>query len=221
MSKRRALKALAAKRKKTRLPGYKCIGDYRNGAYDCEHVSPYTKSAGNVNSPIMVMLQDWTSQDKIRRGLDAETLKLGYYPNLRTNKKLVQLLEEHFNTDLKRIFATNLFPYIKRGKINSAIPARDLVWAASEFGIPQIKIVRPKLVICLGLATFNALREAQGEKPVFPTAAAIRLRPRFQIGKAVIWCQAHTAPQGQATRNTGRKRVPGDWRRMAKWLRKG
>ena len=58
MGKHERLRALAAKRRADRWPGYRCIGDCHDGAYDCEYVSPYTKSAGNVDSPILVLLQD-------------------------------------------------------------------------------------------------------------------------------------------------------------------
>jgi uracil-DNA glycosylase len=93
-----------------------------------------------------------------------------------------------------------------------AIPRRDLVRAAEEFGLPQIQIVRPKLVICLGLPTFNALREVYGQSPVYPLDAAIH--SPFSFDGARIWCQAHTGGQGQAMRNAGRTKVPSDWRRM-------
>jgi hypothetical protein len=58
MDKQDALLALAKLRQGTRWPGYNCIGDYHAGAYECDLVSPYTKSAGNVDAEIMVMLQD-------------------------------------------------------------------------------------------------------------------------------------------------------------------
>jgi hypothetical protein len=67
--KQKALKALARKRQRSRWHGYKNIGDYHRGVYDCLHVSPYTKSAGNVDSSIMVFLQDWTSDESIRRAV--------------------------------------------------------------------------------------------------------------------------------------------------------
>ena len=45
---------------------------------------------------------------------------------------------------------------------------RDFVRAANEFALPQIQIVEPKIVICLGLATFNALRRACAETQCHP-----------------------------------------------------
>jgi uracil-DNA glycosylase len=96
--------------------------------------------------------------------------------------------------------------------MGTSIPRRDLVRAAHAFALPQITIVRPKLVICLGLVTFNALREACGFEPVYPIATAIR--SPFNLAETRIWCQAHTGARGQNNRNSGRKRVPNDWKQM-------
>ena len=212
MEKRAALRKLARKRQRARWPGYKNLKDYYQGAYECLHVSPYTKSAANVDSAIMVFLQDWTSDESIRRGLSEDCVTLGYTPELPTNKNLIRLLGAHFGISLQDIFATNLFPFIKPGHMGHAIPWDDLVRAAIEFGLPQIHIIQPRLVICLGLRTFNAVREACKQPHVKPLAAAIH-RP-FSFERARIWCQAHTGGQGQAMRNAGSVKVPGDWQRM-------
>ncbi|MEX2492213.1 MAG: hypothetical protein WD425_10675 [Nitrospirales bacterium] len=212
MDKYKALVALARKRKRARWLGYKGIGDYHGGVYECKYVSPYTKSASNFDSPIMVFLQDWTSESSIRGPVDCDSITLGYSPALPTNRNLIRLLKTHFSLALKDIFATNLFPFIKTGHMGQAIPRRDLLRAAVEFGLPQVEIVRPRLVICLGFATFNALREACNLAPLRNLQAA--LGSSFNIGETRVWCQAHTGGRGQAMRNSGRPRVPSDWKRM-------
>jgi hypothetical protein len=215
--KREALKLLAQKRQGTRWKGYRCIGDYHGGAYECDFVSPFTKSAGNVDSPLMVILQDWSSDDAICGGFDPDSRDYGHSTGLPTNVKLKELLGEHFGVGLERIYATNLFPFIKMGEMGRAIPRKDLVRAAEEFTAPEIRIVNPKLVICLGLATFNAIREVAGLDPVHRVASAITAP--FSLGTSVVWCQAHTGGRGQAMRNRGRKRVSGDWKRMSKHVK--
>ena len=87
---------------------------------------------------------------------------------------------------------------------------RDLVRAAQEFALPQIRIVRPKLVVCLGLKTFNAIRIACGHTPVQRMNEAIT--SPFTLEEYRIWCQAHTGARGQNNRK--RERVAEDWRRM-------
>jgi uracil-DNA glycosylase len=215
-TKLRKLRALAIKRKRSRLVGYKGtykrLRDYKKGRYECDFVSPYTKTAGNVDSEIMVMLQDWTSTEAIRRRLSLEVERYGFYPNLPTNRNLKQLLQTHFHRCLDDIYATNLFPFIKMGQISEKIPVCDLVLAAKEYGCPQIEIINPKLVICLGLVTFNALRIACGKDPLDSLSSAID-NP-FMLDDARIWCQAHTGAWGQNQRNRKRDQVKKDWQRM-------
>ena len=63
LPKKSRLLALAKKRQQAKREGYKNIGDYHSGRYECDFVSPYTKTASNVDSPLLIMLQDWASDD--------------------------------------------------------------------------------------------------------------------------------------------------------------
>jgi hypothetical protein len=81
------------------------------------------------------------------------------------------LLREHFQLALAEVYATNVFPFIKRGNSSSSISGRDFERAACEFAIPQIDIVGPRLVICLRLKAFKGLRSAL-RKPRLKTLGA-------------------------------------------------
>ena len=210
MNKQGLLLALAQKRKASRWAGYGRIGDYHNGAYECDFVSPYTKSAGNVDAEIFILLQDWSSDESLRCPLDSDCVRYGLTRTLPTNKRLIELLRTHFSVELGEVYATNLFPFIKKGGMSSLIPMDDLVRAAKEFALPQIRIVQPKLVVCLGLNTFNAIRSACGHPLVQRMNDAIA--SPFTLGESRIWCQAHTGALGQ--NNRGRERVAEDWRTM-------
>jgi len=205
------------KRRRSRWPGYKCIGDYHGRRYDCDFVSPYAKTAGNFDSQIMVLLQDWSSNDALCGNFHDDCAKCGYGVNLPSNKNLIRLLEEHYHLSLKDVWGSNVFPFIKMGGLSSRIPPQDLCRGAVEFALPEIQIVRPKLVICFGQATFNAVRKACELDPVYPLAKAIRSPFTWPVGRREvrIWCQAHPGRLGQNMRNRGgRLRVPGDWKRM-------
>jgi uracil-DNA glycosylase len=214
MDKRTLLLDLAKRRQVTRWKEYGCIADYHRGAYECDEVSPYSKTARNVDARIFVMLQDWISHDKLQGPINQDAAQRGHLPNLRTNKTLQKLLREVFQLDLKDVYGTNLFPFIKPGRMSTKIPMIDLVWAAREFGLPQIRIVEPELVICLGLDTFNAIRTACGETQRHPLEHAIA--SPFAFATAKIWCQAHTAARG---RNFARHAA--DWQRMTVELTQG
>jgi hypothetical protein len=62
-----ALLQLARLRQSTRFDGYASIGDFHNGIFECEHVSPWTKSGCNVDAEIMIVGQDWSSSDALDR----------------------------------------------------------------------------------------------------------------------------------------------------------
>jgi hypothetical protein len=219
MDKHQKLFELARKRKHTRWVGYKCISDFHGGFFECEYVSPYTKGANNVDSDIMIILQDWSSDAILSAPLDQNAIrnneKYGYDPSRSTNANLNRLLNGHFRVQLKDVYATNLFPFIKSGNISSPIPQRDLIRAAIEFALPQIRIICPKLVVCLGAATFNAIRRACRYNDWLITESAI-VSP-FMFHRSQIWCQAHTSQLGQNNRNKGGvDRVSSDWERMKK-----
>ena len=216
-SKQAALSELVELRRGTPWPSYKGIEDYD---YQCDHVSPVTKSAGNVDADIFILLQDWSSDESLGRGLDQETRDLGYTPTEATFKTLIVLLRKHLGAGLEETYATNLFPFIKSGEMTNRIPVRDLNRAAKDFAIPQIEIVEPLLVICLGVPTFNALRRVRKERLVANIDAA--LTKPFWIGDSEVWCQAHTGARGRNSRNAGdAEHVQRDWRAMAKQFAQG
>jgi hypothetical protein len=213
MDKQARLLELAKTRMATRWPGYNSIADYHGGIYECDFVSPFTKAAGNTDAKVFVLLQDWSSDEDLSRGLDEVTVKLGYDRNQPTNRNLERLLQATFAASLKDVYGTNLFPFVKPGAVSTRIPQRDLVRAAKEFALPQIAIVAPRLVVCLGLVTFQALRHAVG----LPSAGNMDLaiNSPFTVGQSRVWYQAHTGAFGQMNRNKGGVDVAArDWTKM-------
>src|ERR1041385_5868864 len=216
LNKTDALDSLVKKRqlRENVYQGYFPIAHFHGGVYECNYVSPYTKSAGNLNAGVFIMLQDWASSDAFANGISHDSIKYGHEVARFTNSNLKDLLKQHFELKLSLSYGTNLFPFIKPGPINARIPQRLLEKAAVEYGLPQIDIIKPKLVICLGKETFNALRAALGLGKVKTVGEGIE-QP-FKYRKAVVWLQAHTGLLGQNNRNRGGvNRVCGDWQRMA------
>ncbi len=78
----------------------------------------------------------------------------------------------------------------------------------------MIEIIKPRIVDCLGLDTFNALRKASGLKKVGNIAIAIE--SSFSYLNSQVVCQAHTRQLGKNNSNRGGvDRVTGDWTRLA------
>src|SRR5215475_9103231 len=119
---------------------------------------------------------------------------VGHDPHRRTNRRLRELLRQHFGVDLEQVYATNVFPFVKIGSMSARIRRQDLLRAAKEFALPQIEIVQPRLAVCLGKTAFNAVRSAAGHSPAKSLADAIA--SHFDFGETQVWCQAHTGQQG-------------------------
>jgi hypothetical protein len=215
--KKNSLFKLAQKRQLTRWDGYSCIADLHGGVYECDYVSPYTKSASNVDAAVMLVLQDWASSEYFERhdGVISDLVELGYDSSVDTNINLKRLLKTHLNFDLQDTYATNLMPFIKQGGMSASIPMKVLVNAAIEFALPQVKIVQPKIVICFGLQTFNAMRRAYSEQQMNNMDDAINAHFSYEL--STVFCQAHPGRLGQNNRNRGGvDRVSIDWKRMQK-----
>lgn len=217
MDKIKELLKLAEKRKSFTYNGYTAIGDYNNGSYECDYVSPFSISAHNIDADIMVILQDWCSEEGFGKTVDQETLKYGYTPSVKTNVNLKKLLFDNFNLGIEDTYATNLFPFIKYGEMNARIPAKDLLSAALDFSVPMIDIIQPKLVICLGKDTFNAIRKACRLKVVYSIDEAVN--SHFSYKNTEIFGMAHTGMLGKNNRNRGGvDRVTDDWNMMIPYI---
>lgn len=211
MDKRNELAQLAQLRRESRWVGYTGIGDYHGGVYESEFVSPYTKSAGNVDAELMIVLQDWASADALSAPVDQDRVTFGLDPTRNTNTRLQALLRRHFEMELRDTYGTNLFPFVKPGAMNAKIPRADLVRAAREFALPQIRIIRPVLAVCLGIGTYNAIAVAAGQQSGATVTDAVA-KP-FNVGMTRVWCSAHTGPLGINRR--GIDTVNADWAAMA------
>lgn len=212
------LRSLARKRAAFTPAGFNNIGDYHDGLYECSYVSPYSKAAHNIASPILIILQDWISGDVLAGPPIPEAVTLGRIPALPTNKNLDRSLANHFGLAIVETYATNLFPFVKPGNMSGSIPFGRLKEAAREFAIPQIEVLEPRLVIALGKNCFDALAAEAGHRVSKSVAEAIE--SPFSIGASRVWCQAHPGALGQMGRN---RFQPGqsdlDWSAMADWFR--
>ena len=219
-SKLAELRNLGAQRHSARWEGYGCVQDYHGGAYESDHVSPYTKSAPNVDSPVFVLLQDWASDDYLREPIRPCLIDQGRDPSLWTNTHLDALLQNHFDLQVSEVYATNLFPFVKPGKMNAYIPAPARELAAREYAIPQIRIVAPRLVISLGIACFNSLRKGCDRR--LCKSVEVGLASPFECEGAMVWCQSHPGSLGKNRRNRDAPgQVDRDWQLMANWFHGG
>jgi restriction system protein len=206
---------LVEQRRSERLSPHFNLHDFHGGFYDCPHVSPWSISACNVDAELMLIGQDWVSSNILEREPDELRRKLGQDPSSSTNRNLGEFLQR-MGTEFSRTYATNLFPFIKQGGKSAHIRFTDLVRCAEAYALPQIKIVSPRMVICLGRATFNAVRHAAGYRRLQWSEAGSP-GAHTCIGSAEVYGLPHPGRQG--TNNAGGKDVVGpSWERLGKRL---
>jgi hypothetical protein len=182
--KRKKMAELVAKRRTGWLPEncYR-LGDaaLNNGYWDeDEFVVPWSKSACNYDAKLMLMAQDWDSYDNLSVPLTDKhrQIKLvGRNVDLPTNKRIDELLHRHFGMSFSDTFATDLFPFVKPGDMRGKLQRLDVLKCAGEFAVPQIEIIEPLIVICLGRSSSfkeiayhltKRLFQADGDRPLGP-----------------------------------------------------
>ncbi len=165
--------SLAIRRSNTRWPGYGQPEDY---GYDFrEFISPYTKTAGNRDADVMLVLQDWASHEGLRvRGVDPEIQRLGHDPTITTNKRLKSLLQRHLGLRLEDTYGTNAFVFVKPGGMSGNIPMADVRRSVAEFTVHEVKLVEPRVVLALG-ARVHAALTSEGIKAVALPHPAARI----------------------------------------------
>ena len=138
--------------------------DFWNKNYSkFEHlVSPWSVASCNLDSDFMIVGQDWLSEDKLST-VNEEILNVGRDESLDTNKNLKKYLNG-LNLDIEDVFSTNLFPFVKPGNMSSSIPVADFDYAFENYLKPQIKIIRPKVIVALGASVFKQFFRASGDK---------------------------------------------------------
>lgn len=160
---------LAQARTTSRWTGYKQPEDFGYKFHDW--ISPYTKGAC-AHKSIAIVLQDWSSEEKLQAGIDPDVQRLGRSPVLKTNKTLERLLEDIFGLSFDQIYATNIFPFIKLGKISAPLPMRDVRRAASEFTVRELEIARPSKILALGRVSSQVLQSIGVDCIALPHPAA-------------------------------------------------
>jgi len=207
-----ALLQIARLRQSFRLDGYASVGDFHGGIFECDHVSPWTKSGCNVDAEIMIVGQDWSSSDVLASDPpNTHSLGLGFDPKFPTNRNLDNLLKHHFDLNRAECYLTNVFPLIKLGEASAPIRPKDMVVTAQRFTLPEIQIVSPYLVICLGRSTFLALMRATGRNGSPNMVQAVN--SPFKFADSMVHCVAHTGARGM--NNRGRSQVDKDWQQLA------
>ena len=134
-------------------------------------ISPYTKGACTTGG-LAIVLQDWASEDALAAGFNECIAALGRDPTRHTNRALERLLFEGLGTRLVDNYATNVFPYVKPGKMSAAVPQFLVNEMVKRFTVHEIRLAKPMIVLALGKVAQAALRYAGVKCVCLPHPAA-------------------------------------------------
>ena len=202
MDKLAAYRALVEERKACRLCGEELTNPSacEGGAYDSDHIGPWTLWQGKLDSELMVVGQDWGDREYFieNRGRD-----LAKNP---TNETLHELLKSiGLNVEKPTpedsgggtIFLTNAVLCLKEGGMQGKTKSAWFQNCGSEFLRRTIEIVRPRVIVTLGERAYGAVADLYGiNRQVFRSAVecedgfelqiGIRLFPVYHCGKRIL-----------------------------------
>ncbi|WP_157756344.1 hypothetical protein [Photobacterium damselae] len=137
--------------------------------------------------------------------------------------------EKYQNTALCKPCRMQLICYVW---FDYSITIGELIQAAEQFTLEEIEIIAPKVAVCFGVATYNALLRAAKEQNRLKDAS---LKPVKNLNQAIeqpfllsfsskvkVWicAQSHPGGLGRACRNKGKvDRVSQDWQQMAQFVK--
>jgi restriction system protein len=199
-------------------PTHISLSEFEGGYYDLDFVVPWTVGAPNVDAALMIVGQDWISEDYLKRNSAPEKRQmrreLGQDPELATNKNLKRLLRDHFDLSFSETYATNVLVFIKRGAASADVPMKDFEYCARKFTCPQVRIVKPRMVLCLGERAFNAMRLAVGETKM-ALRDAWKPQPHTKVDGAEVYGVPHAGRWGTLNAG-GSQRVDEIWASLAR-----
>ena len=174
---------------------YVKVSEYNNAIYyDPNYISPVSKSAHNLDSKILLILQDWASVEFLdKQEHTTEKINSGIDLTIKTNKNLHIWLEEFFGIAFNQTYAINLFPYIKFGNMSASIPVHDYLYSVKNFIEPFIESFQPNLIITIGADIFNILRRFKGLSRVKSREVYLN---SFEISKSSVIGVPHTGHWG-------------------------
>ena len=224
--KKRIYMELVAKRKKCRLcSGLTNPSHVADGRHDRNHIGPWSCWQGNIDSPIVVIGQDWGNSQVFADADGVEPFCSEADRN--TNGMLVDLLRSigikierpKGQETIGKLFFTNAILCLKHGDAQAPVREEWFDTCGIEFIAPLLLILEPIAVVTLGEKAYRALERTFNlnqtdfrrvvDNPIgIPLFEKTRLFPMYHCGRRIL--------------NTHRKidQQLKDWARVGVYLKK-
>lgn len=199
MTKTLQYKTLVQNRKQCRA----CVeltnpSDPRLSHLDSNNIGPWSRLFGDLDADLMIVGQDWGD---VRYYLANQGLDNLANPTMRTLERLLQSVGmdvslSKYSPEAKGLFLTNAILCLKGGGLQAKVQSSWVTNCATLFLKQQVEIVRPRVVVTLGLQAYLAiclafrlrqksLRTAV-EAPSTPLQTGSVLVPVYHCGTRVL-----------------------------------
>ena len=218
MDKQRKYHELVQKRKAANFPtGLQNPSQIADGQFDCDQLGPWSLWQGNLDAVLLVIGQDWGDENYFvrNRGRDMD--------DNATNRGLRTLLSSiGFDPGLpsapvaQPLFFTNAVLGIKASGMSAELKHDWLRHSSLNFTAPLIEIIRPRLVVTLGISAFKAMRLIFSALPYLPLNALLKCPPFHLTDNRMLFAVAHCGGLGLASRAIGEQLE--DWKKIMPYL---
>lgn len=192
-----------------------------NGRFDSDEIGPWTRWLGDLHARIVIVGQDWGSQTNFekQRGCDVPT----GFVNMRIQELLssigVQVPGVRVTSEPYGVYLTNGVLCFKSGNDQSPVRRSWFKACGELFLRPQIDLIRPKVVVCLGKEAYAAVLREYGLPPSPDLRAAVE-EPRgvpLPTGP-VAFAVYHPAQRNENAGRRSRHEQLEDWKRVGRAL---
>ena len=183
--------------------------EYDNGIFDSDHIGPWSRWQGNLNSQLMIIGQDWGDTGYFQRYGGHET------DNNPSNKTIRELLASIginilppsvSNLDTSAIFLTNAILCLKKGGLGAPVYREWFNNCGCHYLKPLIEIISPKVVVSLGKHAYETIcqlynlpkmgfRDAVDRQEGMPLSKGIVFLPVYHCSPRVLNSHRRIAQQ--------------------------
>ena len=191
------------------------------GKLDSDEIGPWSLWQGNLDSPIMLVGQDWgdVSAFEKQKGKDIDSSP--------TNRALIELFSKLGHTlsppskvtpKNQQLFFTNAVLCLKQGGCQGKVLPEWFSNCGARFLKPTIDLIIPEVVICLGQKAYKAVLAAY-KPPSSPSfhSAVKRDEPVYLSNGVAVFAVYHCSHRIQHTHRPMPKQLE-DWERIGRWL---
>jgi uracil-DNA glycosylase len=199
--------------------------DYANGIFDSDHIGPWSRWQGNLDTKLMIIGQDWGDTGYFQRYGGRET---DNNPSNKTIRELLASIETPIppssvsDREASIIFMTNAILCLKEGGLAAPVKREWFNNCGPLYLKPLIELVRPKAVVSLGKYAFEMIcqlynlpkmtfREVVDRQEGIPLLKDVLFLPVYHCSPRVLhthrslaqqksdWQRIKMAIQGQAS----------------------